>query len=809
MKNLSTFILLCSCFSALSQTAKKTTIKAVVVPPSFSVTDVTINEAAGAAVFTVVKTGKTTLVTKVNYTTASGTATADVDFTSQAGLISFQPQDVTHTISVPIINDAWADPSEQFYVNLSTPVNATISKAQGVCTIIDDDTSTGTVPGGGDTPQPVTLPVVAYYFSDANGNDTRSASTAQNPATPWKTTAALQTFLNSGGSMVAGAHLRFMDGKYGPSMLAFNLVPMVIAVNSEKGWQGTVADPIVIENYNGSHPVFTSLVAATAPTSMAGSGYNNVWAYNVSPWEEITSVYIDGVMTPVARSPKRTETGQRGYLMGKSITGYGYRNFDTMTTSSANIPPQNIVGADVVFKNNHYVVTAHKIVGQTATKIAFRNSSETSVETDYGWFYENHISFLSQNGEWAYDRTNHKLYVYWSDNTPANHSAEYATTNYLVWALGGKNIIFDGIEFKGANVHGILVQGMDRLTVQNCTMAGMGRCGIWSVNGATNTVVYKNTIKDCYVSAVDLGTELNCRVEANDISNISMALGGQRWTTNSGDNGAGKIENFVEATNGGAAVVVAGNDGLILDNKIAYTGYNSVVTGGQRSNVLRNSIFMSTMNTMDGSGIYSFGKAAPYAQFNSSNKRTIRYNTVICGPGDPGGTLSLSYRPTYGVYLDDESVYFDVLDNTISDAQDAGIYLHHTQNITVSRNTIYNSNNAYFTRFGDNGSQLLPLNNNISGNLAVAAAAGQADSSLTVINQGVFSSLTPSQTATFSGNLFFGYNPLKETKLIYNSALVPMVVPYTGGPYTNIVSGSALAASPALLPAYSSVVGIK
>ena len=43
------------------------------------------------------------------------------------------------TVAVPIINDKIAEPTETFFVNISTPINGVISDDQGVVSIIDDD----------------------------------------------------------------------------------------------------------------------------------------------------------------------------------------------------------------------------------------------------------------------------------------------------------------------------------------------------------------------------------------------------------------------------------------------------------------------------------------------------------------------------------------------------------------------------------------------------------------------------------------------------------------------------------------------
>ncbi len=45
----------------------------------------------------------------------------------------------TQTVTVPITNDVVFENNETFNVNLTTPVNATISNAIGVGTIIDND----------------------------------------------------------------------------------------------------------------------------------------------------------------------------------------------------------------------------------------------------------------------------------------------------------------------------------------------------------------------------------------------------------------------------------------------------------------------------------------------------------------------------------------------------------------------------------------------------------------------------------------------------------------------------------------------
>ena len=112
-------------------------------PPSFSIDDVTVNEADGTITFTVTKAGATALDATVDYTVAPGTALAGSDYTAGpdplSDTLTFAAGETTKTITLTIVDDAVFEQTEQFYVNLSNPTNATISDSQGVGTIIDND----------------------------------------------------------------------------------------------------------------------------------------------------------------------------------------------------------------------------------------------------------------------------------------------------------------------------------------------------------------------------------------------------------------------------------------------------------------------------------------------------------------------------------------------------------------------------------------------------------------------------------------------------------------------------------------------
>ena len=107
--------------------------------PTLSINDVTVNEAAGTATFTVTLSAASGQTVSVSYNTGNGTATAGSDYTATTGTLTFTPGVTSQTITVAITNDSLTEATETFFVNLIGASNATISDTQGVGSIVDND----------------------------------------------------------------------------------------------------------------------------------------------------------------------------------------------------------------------------------------------------------------------------------------------------------------------------------------------------------------------------------------------------------------------------------------------------------------------------------------------------------------------------------------------------------------------------------------------------------------------------------------------------------------------------------------------
>ena len=114
-----------------------------VVDPTLSINDVTVNEGdngvLNAATFTVSLSAASQQTVSVLASTQSGTAIGGEDFGAGSLTITIDPGKTSQTITVFVKGDSEVEGTEQFFLNLSNPVNATIADGQGVVTIVDDD----------------------------------------------------------------------------------------------------------------------------------------------------------------------------------------------------------------------------------------------------------------------------------------------------------------------------------------------------------------------------------------------------------------------------------------------------------------------------------------------------------------------------------------------------------------------------------------------------------------------------------------------------------------------------------------------
>ncbi len=128
--------------------------------PTISIRDTRVRECEGPASFQVCLSHASTNTVTVQYTTADGSAIAGDDYTAATGTLTFNPGTTCLTVPVTVNDDGVTEGAENFFVNLSSPTNATIADGEGEGTIFDCD------------PEPPTVSIRGTVVSECDGNAT-------------------------------------------------------------------------------------------------------------------------------------------------------------------------------------------------------------------------------------------------------------------------------------------------------------------------------------------------------------------------------------------------------------------------------------------------------------------------------------------------------------------------------------------------------------------------------------------------------------------------------------------------------------
>jgi large repetitive protein len=111
--------------------------------PSLSINDVTVNEGSSGnttLTFTVSMSNASSRSVTASYATSDGTATTtNFDYTSAASFVTLTPGQISKTFTIQVTGDTIAEANETFSVTLSNATNATIVRATGSATIVNDD----------------------------------------------------------------------------------------------------------------------------------------------------------------------------------------------------------------------------------------------------------------------------------------------------------------------------------------------------------------------------------------------------------------------------------------------------------------------------------------------------------------------------------------------------------------------------------------------------------------------------------------------------------------------------------------------
>ncbi|SEJ03001.1 Por secretion system C-terminal sorting domain-containing protein [Dyadobacter koreensis] len=487
---------------------------------------------------------------------------------------------------------------------------------------------------------------VNYYVSES-GSDQNDGLTTN---TPWKTIDKVNAMA---ATFQAGDSILFSRG----DVFRGEILPQQ---------SGTSAAMISYSAYGtGATPVINGASVITNWTVHNG----NVWVADYQgSLSSMNNFFINNKSSQIGRYPNADAVNQ-GYLRIQGGSG------STVLTDNSQVG-KDWTGATAVVRVNLFllnkpVVQSH--VGSTLT-FAAPGIGNYTVNAGYGYFLQNHIATLDQQGEWYFDKTARKLFLY-SETDPNNLITEAPASNNCFSASGKSYLNIENLAFKNANEYGVKIDSTAgfltrNITIRKCIFTNSHNALL--VNRGLQIAVLDNEFRSTNNNAIFL-TARESVCSRNKIINTALR--------------AGMGE---PANNQYNAINLVGRDAIASDNYIDSVGYCGIRFEGTRLLIKHNQVSNFAMVKCDIGGIYTFKGFAP-ATYGYGNNR-VTGNIVSKAQPNLFGTTSQVVNPNYavGIYMDGNSAGNLVDSNTVYKLAGAGLLL----NVTTSGHTV--RSNTFF-----------------------------------------------------------------------------------------------------------------
>jgi hypothetical protein len=421
---------------------------------------------------------------------------------------------------------------------------------------------------------------------------------------------------------------------------------------------GSSGNLITISSYGtGVKPLITGLKTLTGLTNTSG----NIWSATATGtmWN-LNTVLINGTIAAKGRYPNTT------YL-----TTYGASNTYTRIETSFTGTP-DYTGGELVTHAHNWIVDYNRILSQSGNIINLSTPVTYNDYLTYRYFVQNIPSVLDLQNEWCIDSTTKLLSVY-SVGIP---TVQYSIFDTLVNLKNNNFLSFIGLSFQGANFIGIKIDSTNSISIKNCSIRYSGRNAIEGVY-CNNITVQNDTIENTLNSAMMLFGVFN-HADTNYIHNTAIFAG-------MGKNGNSTYQ------------AIFGNLSTMFGNQIINTGGAGIeFRGGSAFGknyptkmYLKNNFIDTFLYNKDDGGGLGTGSA-------TSDSSIVESNIISNGIGEQFIAA--------GIYLDDNTYGVKVLNNTVINTALYGIFLHVTNKIIATGNTVVSSRAIPFAQQGSSSS---------------------------------------------------------------------------------------------------------
>ncbi|MBB1286142.1 right-handed parallel beta-helix repeat-containing protein [Flavisolibacter sp. BT320] len=485
----------------------------------------------------------------------------------------------------------------------------------------------------------------SYYFS-TTGDDSRSSVEAQSQLTPWKSIQKLNSIFSL---LKPGDSILFKRGD-------------VFYGSINVGLSGTTDAPIVFSSYGtGERPIITGFSTLSGWKSAGGN--SAIWeAVLPAPVSAVNLVAIDGVSKAMGRYPNYSDPN-KGYLSIKSHIG------STQINDAALSSVPNFTNGELVIRKNRWEIERGVISQHSGPAITYNTPTNFEPANDFGFFIQNHLGTLDQKGEWYFEGSTNKLFLFFGATNPSISVVKATTIDNVVVLQGRNNITFENLSFQGANSRMFLIQHASNISIKDCSVLFSGFDAFYTEN-ASGFAIQNTTIENANNGAIICYSCRDTYIVKNDVRNVGVHPG------------MAKPQGLY------TAISVIGSNHTVAYNNIDSVGYVAIDFMGDSVLIKNNFINQFGFVKDDGGGIYTWNGFSPLRKYTN---RKVVGNIILNGIGAGAGTNSPGYAPMHGIYLDDKTGDVEVGDNTVANCGLSGIYIHNSYNLSVQNNTLYNN----------------------------------------------------------------------------------------------------------------------
>lgn len=473
----------------------------------------------------------------------------------------------------------------------------------------------------------------SYYLSE-KGSDSNSGT---NKALPWRT---LQKLDEQMKLVMPGDSILLESGSTFYGTIKIDTTDVYV------GAYGSGSKPIVDGSITISRWKYfaRNIWAASCDECMAGAG----------------NLFINGIPQVLGRYPD----SRLLYISGTS------QSQSSLTDTTLNFTDDYWNNAEVVVRSSRWTFDNLTVNTYTNKTFSFKNSASYSLQNRFGYFIQNHISTLDKHGEWYFDSSEKKMYVYLDDGIkPSQFLIEASIRNVGLTAVGIKNVTIENITFTDFRVAGVQILNSTGIVLQGIEIYYAGKNGM-EISSCEQIMIRNSCISDSHNNGVQWHNNSNSQFTQNSICNTGLQPG-------RGESGNGTHIAIYITTDS------ARGTNLFQYNFIDNTGYSAIDFRTGNTKIKDNTIGNFCIAKDDGAGIYTWN--------NTLKGNSIESNRIFNGIGNGAGTLNPMQQYANGIYIDDRSSHVQIENNVIFNCSGSGIFLHNAKNIAVLNNVAYSN----------------------------------------------------------------------------------------------------------------------